>query len=194
MTGAPDTPPLSGHPARAGSRRVVLLLALLFLGPLLLATLLYFASGWRPAARTNHGVLIEPPRPLADPLFHGKWSLVYIGSGDCAAECQRALYYMRQTHGGLGRLAPRLQRLFLIDRRCCADRARLERSYAGLLTSDESSPQGTASLASFPADARDHTVFVVDPRGNLMMRYDLRAPSKGLLEDLQHLLQLSSIG
>ena len=127
-------------------------------------------------------------------MFHGKWSLVYIGSGDCDADCQQALYYMRQTQLGLGRLAPRLQRLFLIDRRCCATSAELERSYAGLLARDEDNAAGAALLASFPADARDHTVFIVDPRGNLMMRYDLNAPPKGLLEDLKHLLQLSSIG
>jgi hypothetical protein len=173
---------------------VVLLLAVLFLGPLLLATLLYYASPWRPVARTNHGVLIEPPRALADPLFRGKWSLVYVGSGDCPLECRQALYYMRQTHWGLGPLATRVQRLFLIDRGCCAARAALEQSYPGLIARDESNAPGIGLLSAFPADAREHTVFIVDPRGNLMMRYDLRAPPKGLLEDLKHLLQLSSIG
>ncbi len=194
MSSARDRLPSHGLPPRAGSRRVVLLLALLFLGPMLLAPLLYYASGWRPAGRTNHGLLIEPPRPLADALFHGKWSLVYIGSGDCAAECQQGLYYLRQTHWGLGQLAPRVQRLFLIDRRCCGNRAQLQRDYPDLVIRDETGPQGATSLAPFPAEARDHTVFIVDPRGNLMMRYDLRAPPKGLLEDLKHLLQLSSIG
>ena len=194
MTRARDTLPARGAATRSGSRRVVLLLALVFLSPMLLATWLYFGSSWRPAGRTNHGALIEPPPSLPDPLFHGKWSLVYIGSGDCAAGCRQALYYMRQTQLGLGQLGPRLQRLFLIDRRCCATSAELERSYAGLLTRDEDNAAGAALLAAFPADARDHTVFIVDPRGNLMMRYDLNAPPKGLLEDLKHLLQLSSIG
>jgi len=194
MKSARHTLTVRGATARSGSRRGVLLLALLFFAPLLLAPLLYYGSSWRPAARTNHGVLIEPPRPLPDALFHGKWSLVYIGSGDCAADCQQALYYMRQTHWGLGQLGPRLQRLFLIDRSCCAARTQLEHSYAGLIMRDESGAPGAALLAAFPADARDRTVFVVDPRGNLMMRYDLRAPPKGLLEDLKRLLQLSSIG
>lgn len=191
---APRAAPGGGPPGRARSRRVVLLLAVLFFGPLLLATLLYYASDWRPSARTNHGRLIEPPRPLADPLFRGKWSLVYIGSGDCAAQCQQALYYLRQTHLGLGRLALRVQRLFLVERDCCAARAELERRYQGLVMRDEGNAQGAALLASFPADAREHTVFIVDPRGNLMMRYDLHAPPKGLLDDLKQLLQLSSIG
>jgi len=194
MTGASRPSSTRASATRTGSRQVVLLLALVFLGPLLIATLLYYTSSWRPAGHTNHGVLIEPPRPLSDSLFRGKWSLVYIGAGDCAAGCQYALYYMRQTHLGLGQLAPHAQRLFLIDRRCCAESARLERTYQGLITRDEDNPAGAALLASFPANAREQTIFIVDPRGNLMMRYDLRAPPKGLLEDLKHLLQLSSIG
>ncbi len=194
MTRARNTTAPSGVATRSGSLRLVLLMALVFFAPLLLATLLYYGSNWRPAARTNHGVLIEPPRALSDALFHGKWSLVYIGAGDCAAACQQALYYMRQTQWGLGQLGPRLQRVFLIDRRCCAARAGLERSYAGLLTRDADNAAGAALLASFPQDARDHSLFIVDPRGYLMMRYDLNAPPKGLLEDLKHLLQLSSIG
>ena len=197
ITSAPDRPSEQGAravPPAARSRRGVLLLALVFLGPLLLSSWLYYGSNWRPTGHTNHGLLIEPARALPDPLLHGKWSLIYIGSGDCAAECQQALYYMRQTHLGLGQHASRVQRLFLVDRHCCGDRSALERSYPGLITRDEESPQGAALLGTFPAAARGRTIFVVDPRGNLMMRYDLRAPPQGLLEDLKHLLQLSSIG
>jgi hypothetical protein len=57
--------------------------------------------------------------------------------------------------------------------------------------------QGVAAAAllrAFPAPERAHTLFVVDPLGNLMMRYDARQNSRGLLEDLQKLLRLSHIG
>jgi hypothetical protein len=169
----------------------VLILALLFLAPPLLAWLLYFGSGWRPPGHTNHGALIQPPRPLSDDIFQGKWSLVYIGEGDCNADCRSALYFMRQTHLGLGELTPRVQRLFLATTHCCA--ADLGSAYPGLLALDRSGSPGMALLAAFPADARATTLFVVDPRGNLMMRYDSRAAPKGLLEDLKRLLQPSSI-
>ena len=59
---------------------------------------------------TNNGELFNPARPLPpmklqrissgesaiDPL-RGKWSLVYIGVGDCDADCRQALLTMRQT-------------------------------------------------------------------------------------------------
>ena len=37
-------------------------------------------------------------------------------------------------------------------------------------------------------------IFIVDPLGNLMMRFDARQEPKGLLSDLQKLLKLSHIG
>ena len=37
-------------------------------------------------------------------------------------------------------------------------------------------------------------IFMVDPRGNLMMRYDARDDPKGLRNDLKKLLTLSHIG
>jgi hypothetical protein len=49
-------------------------------------------------------------------------------------------------------------------------------------------------LSLFPPVDREHTLFVVDPLGNLMMRYDVRRDPPGLLVDLKRLLELSQIG
>lgn len=186
--------PVGVAAARRRARRGVWLLASIFLGPPLLAGLLYYGSSWRPVGHTNHGALIDPPRPLPGSVFRGKWTLVYIGAGDCDAACRSSLYFMRQTHWGLGQLAPRMQRVFLVRTQCCALRAALAHDYPGLLTLDETGADGAALLAIFPADLRPTSLFIVDPRGNLMMRYDASAAPKGLLEDLQQLLRLSSIG
>jgi hypothetical protein len=48
-------------------------------------------------------------------------------------------------------------------------------------------------LAQFPAD-RGHSLYIVDPLGNLMMRHDATHTSKDLLDDLKKLLRLSHIG
>ena len=57
-------------------------------------------------------------------------------------------------------------------------------------------PRGPAAGAAegFPAGEREHTLFIVDPLGNLMMSYDARQDPHGLLEDLKKLLRLSHIG
>ncbi len=177
----------------------LLLAALAFFGPLLLAVFLYYGTNWRPPGHSNHGELINPPRPLSSSLFRGKWSLVYVGSGTCDSDCRHTLYYMRQTHLGLGRLYPRVQRVFLATGRCC-DRAYLARAYPRLITVDTTNSAaaagaaGPALLGAFPPDQRATGIFIVDPHANLMMRYDSRARPEGLLDDLKKLLNLSSIG
>jgi hypothetical protein len=85
----------------------------------------------------------------------------------------------------------RVQRVFLVASACC-DRAYLAAEHPGLRVLDASAAQSL--LAQFPAAQRAQALFVVDPLGNLMMRYDARLPPKGLLEDLKRLLQLSHIG
>ncbi len=199
-------------PSARSKRALPLLVLLLFFAPLLLSFLIYYGSDWRPGGRTNHGTLILPPRPLSTPslpridadasggdanaatdVLSGKWSLLYIGAGDCDADCRRTLYFMRQTHLGLGNLMPRVQRVLLVSGQCC-DRAFLAREHPGLITLDAQGPAGTRLLAQFPADRRASTIFIVDPRANLMMRYDAGADPKGLRDDLYKLLALPHIG
>ncbi len=84
-------------------------------------------------------------------------------------------------------------RWFLAPGRCCA-RALRSAEDPGLITLDASGPSAAPLLAQFPQGARAHSVFVVDPLGNLMMSYDARNDPHGLLEDLRKLLRLSHIG
>jgi hypothetical protein len=173
------------------SRRTLWLLLLVFFGPLLLASALYYTAAWRPQGHTNHGRLIDPPRPLAGAMFRGKWSLVYVGAGSCDARCQHTLYFMHQTQLGLGRLYTRAQRVFLQTSPCC--NPAVPREYPDLISVRAESAAMQPLLQQFPA-ARATAIFIVDPRGNLMMQYDSNDPPRGLLDDLTHLLGLSSIG
>ena len=182
------------------SRLTLLVLLLLFLGPLVGAFVLYYGTHWRPPGETNHGTLIQPPRPLpttgSAALLRGKWSLVYVGPGSCDADCRSTLYFIRQTYLGMAQLIPRMQQVFLVTAACCDD-AFIEREHPRLITVNLDSPDNAEAatlLAQFPSDRRASTVFVVDPKGNLMLRYDAHATPKGLHQDLQKLLNLSHIG
>lgn len=193
---------------RARNLRTLALLAGLFLVPLALAFCTYYGGAWRPGRTVNHGVLISPARPLpaaalpqlgggsgaaAPPeLFRGQWSLAYLGSGACDAECRQALFVMRSARLALNIDMGRVAQVFLVQGECCA--ANLEQEYPGVRLLDAAGQPAAALLAQFPQTARTHTLFVIDPLGNLMMSYDARANSRGLLEDLQKLLRLSHIG
>jgi hypothetical protein len=87
----------------------------------------------------------------------------------------------------------RLDRVFLVTANCCA-KDYLAREHAGISVLDAGGADGARLLSRFPAGERAHTLFVVDPLGNLMMRYDVRRDPRGLLVDLRRLLELSQIG
>jgi hypothetical protein len=197
---------------RARNLRMLAMLAGLFLVPLLLAFYMYYATDWRPVKRVNHGTLISPVRPLPavqlhqvsitdtdppvaspDGAFRKKWSLVYIGAGNCDEPCRQALYVMRQTRLSLNNEMSRVERVFLTTGNCCA-RDFLAHEHRGLIVVDATDAPGERLLHEFPADGRPYSLFIVDPLGNLMMSYDARQNPKGLLEDLQKLLRLSQIG
>ncbi len=184
-------------------------LASLFFGPLALAFWLYYAGGWRPQGMTNNGELITPARPLptatlrlasGEPApagtLHDQWTLVYVGDGACPADCQMALYSMRQTRLSLANDATRVKRVFLAAGNCC-NRDFFTREHPGLEVIDASGPEAQPLLAVFPASATgsaNYTLYIVDPLGNLMMQQDGQKPTRGMLDDLKKLLKLSHIG
>jgi len=179
---------------RTRNLRMLAVLAGLFLLPLASAFWVYYGTDWRPVKRVNHGELITPARPLPHPeLFHKKWALVYIGNGQCDDLCRKALYIMRQTRLSLNAEVKRVERVFLVTSDCCAHEF-LEREHAGLEVLNGSESPVNAALSVFPSNDRGQSVFIVDPLGNLMMRYDIRQDPKGLLQDLKKLLTLSHIG
>ena len=200
---------------RARNLRTLAALAALFLAPLVLAFFTYYGTDWRPSAHVNHGRLITPARPLPQvaleridlgegapaaggpgalpPVFRTHWSLVYVGDGGCATDCREALHVMRQTRLALNNDMTRVERVFLVVSGCC-DRGFLAREHARLQVLDAGAAQARTLLARFPAEGREHTLFVVDPLGNLVMSYDAREDPRGLLQDLEKLLRLSHIG
>ena len=198
---------------RARNLRTLAALAALFFLPLIVSAWLYYGMSWMPGGHVNHGELIQPPRPLprvglprvalsgdapgklpaaASTPFHGNWTLVYIGDGSCDASCRETLYVMRQTRLALGTDMTRLDRVFLATTNCCATDY-LTREHAGMVVFNAAGAAAAALLGQFPGEER-YTLFVVDPLGNLMMRYDVRRDPRGLLVDLKRLLELSQIG
>ena len=184
------------------NRRPLLLLVAIFMAPLAFAFWLYYGSSWRPAQRTNHGELVQPaitlpPLPAGRSTsnsLNGKWSLVVVGNGEagCDDGCRAALIYARQTWQSLGKLSPRVQRVLLAGDGCC-DRNYLRDEHQGLAVA-QLPDSAVATVRSAIPLPHEHTIFIVDPLGNLMMRYDVRQDPKGLREDLKNLLELSHIG
>ncbi len=191
--------------SRARGRRTLLIVAALFLVPVAVAFTLYYGKLWHPANSSSKGELINPARPLVvaglrhpdgtpagAEVLSGKWTLIYIGDGRCDDACRIALVFGRQSRLALNNEMTRVQRVLLATANCC-DNEYFAREQEGLIALDASSQEAAALLAQFP-EAREHSLFIVDPLGNLMMRHDASHTTKDLLSDLKKLLKLSHIG
>lgn len=184
---------------RGPARLQLLLIAALFLGPLILAALMYYGGlDLRPAARSNHGLLLEPVLPLADDypelreLSGGQWLLVYSHAETCGDECREALYTLRQSRLMLGNDMNRLGRLFLHGN-TPPDTVFLDQQHQGLRTLDnESLAQDLWS--ALPQDVPSNGFFLLDPLGNLVMYFGPDLGPREMVDDIKHLLDLSHIG
>lgn len=151
----------------------------------------------------SYGELI-PARPLTDaPLRHldqrafrlselkGKWILLQLDEADCAAACSGKLYNMRQARLAQGREMERVERVWLILDEAPLE-TRLMREYDGMRMLRAA---GSPLLAEFsPAGGvRDH-IYLIDPLGNLMLRFPKNADPREMQKDLVRLLKISRIG
>jgi hypothetical protein len=176
----------------------------MFFGPLAVAWVLYFDTGWRPTDTTNHGELVTPAVPLPptalitpdggrlDPDFlHGHWSLLYVAPGDCGPGCREALHDSRQGRLALGRMMDRLQRV-LLYRGQPPDPAFVRTQHPDMLVASLAGPGAEAFRAALPS--AEEGFWLVDPLGNVMMRYPPDASADGMLKDIKKLLRVSRIG
>jgi len=186
------------------SRLVPVLMALLFFGPLAVAVLMYYVGGdqWRPSGSVAHGTLLDQPRTLptgvmilpdgATADFAGKWSLLYVGRGDCDEACREMLYQTRQVRRALGRDMSRVQRFF-ISTSGAPNAGFLAADHPGLLVLPDGLDSRDKVLATL-GEYANGDVFIADPLGNVVLRFPAGTAMKDMHEDLALLLKASQIG
>ena len=160
--------------------------------PLLGAFWLYESSrSSKPWGTTNRGELLDPIVTVdalhlsaadgaSSMLNSGQWWLVTVSNDGCSADCQDAVHQLRQLHILLGRDASRVKR--------------------GLI--ELGSTPVAATLSQYPEVARfsgqsqalQPGVYIVDPLGNVVLRYGFGDAGKPVLQDLKQLLKVSHIG
>ena len=182
-----------------GPRAKLLLVFAVFGAPIAASILAYRYAHVAPTA--NHGELLLPPvqaperampgadgKPFSFAGLRGRWVLVAADAGACAAPCLAKLVAMRQVRLALGVNASRVARVFLADDGRAPDGAALA-AFPGM---ERAVLPGPARAAG-PAWDRDY-VYLVDPHGNVMMRWRAKDDPKGMLRDLERLLKASQIG
>ena len=191
---------MAAEPKTGRGRAQLLMIALAFFGPLLLATWMYQSGIFTPGGRTNYGELLEPVTNLHDvapgsPVLaagDGHWLMLYRDPSACAADCEAALYRLRQTRLMLGNEMDRVLRVFLHGVEP-PDTVFIEGEHPGLITMND---KGLSDfLASrLPPDRVPGGIFLVDPLGNLVMYFPPDLDPRDMVDDMKHLLELSRIG
>jgi hypothetical protein len=167
-------------------RNKLLWVALVCAAPLVLGTAAYVLR-WTPGTPSNYGELLEPrPVPGLDRL-RGKWVLVMLDAAACDARCERKLYYLRQVRRAQGKDMGRVERLWVITDGA-RPRAEIMPGIEGTQIYNEQ-----AMAAAFTGPVVEH-IYLVDPLGNLMMRFPRDPDPSRMIKDLQRLLRYSRFG
>lgn len=181
------------HQRRRGRWQLLLIVAMV-IGPMILATGMYKLQFWVPDSRTYHGEMIGNGQSRADlgvQVDEARWQLLVTAPRDCAVDCQQLVYLARQIQIALGRDASRASHALAAAQPLSEEyAARLQREYPQL---QRYPLDPSASAKGIDAQGAPQ-LWIVDPHGNLVLRYDARVKGKDLLNDLRHLLKLSNIG
>ena len=172
--------------------------------PIVAAYVAYYVAP--PSGRTNYGTLIEPQRrtPVLPMTkidgtafdlreLRGNWVFVMVDSGDCDQRCEDKLLMMRQQRTMTGKDRDQIERVWLIPDQVPLS-IMLMREFEG--THFIRTPlQPLRDFLALPdaADARlqDH-IWVVDPSGNLMLRWPKNAQPNGVKRDVARLLSVAA--
>lgn len=166
--------------------------------PMIAAYIAYYI--WPPAGHVNYGELLEP-RPLPEvelttldarslrlSSFKGDWLLVVVNDAACDERCQRKLVYTRQVRLAQGTQKERVERLWIVTGGGRPDAAFLKEHPEITVARDMSG----ALVKELPAvgSASDH-VYVIDPLGNLMLRFPSDPDPRRMLKDMSRLIRHS---
>jgi len=157
----------------------------------------------KPDGRTNYGELIEPQRSLASLLpgpgtapdtglaaLRGKWLMITLADDGCDATCEQRLLVMRQVRLTTGKDRDRVERALLVAGAPPPPAVLAEHEGLQVLATDRDSLERLRQAAGATAPG----ILIVDPLGNLMMRYPTEPDPNRMKKDLAKLLRASRIG
>ena len=173
--------------------------------PIVFSYLTYYVI--KPTGRNNYGTILDPrlyPLPkLGGSLlggqateleaYRGKWIMLQVDRAACVETCQKKLYDMRQLRLIQGKEMDRIERVWLL-----ADEQPVEteliRKYDGMHIIKVNLAALSAWLPTESATQASDHIYLIDPLGNLMMRFPKDADPQKMKKDIARLLKASAIG
>lgn len=184
---------------KANNKKMILILAAVFLLPVILAKLA-LENGWFNEAATNKGSLIQPPMDMSQIKTvesEPKWKLVYVLPEQCDLRCENALYSIKQVWSALGKNSDRAEVVVLSHQNSHPGKL-------GVLKTEQQVRLVQTDLSSIQQVFKGHDmngIFIADTLDNIFLRYPLQADSeqavlhsRDILSDMRKVLKLSRIG
>lgn len=200
------TLPMPGEdtPRNTAGRWKMMAVLLVCASPVIASYFTYYVI--RPEGRRNYGELVTPQRPLpaiATVDVNGQpgelvalkkqWLLISVAGAACNTACQQRLYFQRQMREALGKEKGRLDRIWLISDAAEVD-TRLKSGLADATVLRVSNDALNKWLPPAPGQGVEDHLYLVDPLGNLMMRFPANMDAAGAAKakrDLDRLLRAS---
>jgi len=196
MSGLQITKARSVDSQKKKSRRVLLLVLVVFIVPVVLAKLA-LEQHWFSYGVTNKGKLLNAgitleKMGLASDKFNEKWLMLYLLPKECLQQCQQTLHSVNNTFVALGKEMGRVKPVALTYHRLSnAQTKQIQRDKWLIKTM----PEQTKQLFT------QTQVLIADPLGNVILSYQLPNNTeslplfgKALLADFKKLLKYSRIG
>ncbi len=202
-------------------RLALLIIAAMFLLPLLLAWLMYSGSlNFKPASTRNLGTLIEPPVPIdwtvtillpgeanlaagrdqGSVVFSEHWVILQPVPAGCDDPCLKEVSNLRQIHRASGRQQFRIRLALLLDESSPSDQAQNPVGHLPKISFNHGSLQASCRKLwpeysrIFPARPdRQKGVYMIDPLGNIMMYYQAGSDPNYIKQDMKRLLTWSKL-
>ena len=176
-----------------------------FVAPVVLAYAIFFLVDVK--SFSNHGEILNPIVHIEDFKLEDesnllipkdkltyKWRLISFLSKDCDEACQTRLYDVRQIHTSLGKNKHRVLRMFVhLEPAGQALNKLIEETHPNIIHV-YGNEQDIVNAIGNNATITNNETYIMDPMGNVMMRFTQEQPSKDFLYDLRKLLKASQIG
>ncbi|MGK0297539.1 MAG: cytochrome oxidase Cu insertion factor (SCO1/SenC/PrrC family) [Gammaproteobacteria bacterium] len=198
---------------KSGNRFELMSLLVVFSSPFLVAWLIYNYTGIGKDGETiNYGELIKPPWTISNTVLldavsgetsrplYGKWNFLYYSTDQCSSKCQNDITKLQELRFATGDNADRIEILLLADDIATStlpDMLANESFWTNVLILmrpdiqpiEENDYETRGSLSTMAQG-----IYLIDPLGNILMKYNFDSDAAGILRDLKRLLRFSRIG
>ncbi|MFT3741949.1 MAG: hypothetical protein QM752_04650 [Gammaproteobacteria bacterium] len=189
---------------RLNNRWTIWLLILIFVIPLIAAYFLSKNHEQMGLGTKNHGQLITPPldfnqlKPVTTTTWRGQWMLLLVIPTHCDSFCEKQIYLMQQIRTATGKDSNRVTRgvlTFSTENKPLATLVQTRFPGTHYFTTSTERFQNLVKGSSLEKVAfMPGNIYLVDPQGNILMRYPAQTNPMGIFKDLTLLLKISNIG